>query len=101
MWDKRNDYKKLLGKWRVLCDRSGFFVLSDRIVRDHRNRLVDRDYVDPIHPVEFPMKSVAEDTRLPFRRPIVPDPSPVAVSATWSNAHIKWKDLHGLWRDEV
>lgn len=70
---------------------------SDEVIKDHRNRVVAKEYRDPIHWSEYPYKIPIENTKLPFRRPIITNNEGVARRQTWSQTHIKWSELHRLW----
>lgn len=95
----RNKYKELLGKWNVCCDRSGFIFDNTEVIRDHRNRIVAKQYADPIHWTERQVHIPVENNKLPFCRPIIQPTEASPRRLPWSKLHIKWSDLHRKWSD--
>lgn len=96
MSNKRNRWKELVGKHNVCCDRSGFVFYNDQMMIDHRNRVIAKQYADPIHWSEYPWEMPIENTKLPFRRPVV-YPDGLQQRRTWSQTNFKWSELHRLW----
>lgn len=55
-----------------ICDRSGFKVPLERLVKQWDGAMVDRRFVDPRQPQDF-VRGVPDNQALPFSRPETPD----------------------------
>lgn len=93
----RNKWKDLVGKYNVCCDRSGHVFYNHEMMVDHRNRVVAKQYADPIHWSEYPWTLPVENSKLPFRRPIVHPTEGVQQRRSWSQTEFTWAELHRLW----
>lgn len=98
-YKNRDDWKELLGKWKVTCDRSGFVFYSDEIMQDHKGRLINRAYYDPVHWTEKPLNYPLDVSRLPFKRPINNTLTNPNARLPWGKIHVKWRDLQSKWSD--
>jgi hypothetical protein len=58
--------------WKMVDDRSGFYMYSNEAVMDHRGRVTVRSNWDPVHPSERPPKYVEQHPVFPYYR-IAPD----------------------------
>lgn len=89
MWKNRNNYKKILGKWKVTCDKSGFVFYNDQMVTDYRNKVIYGPYCDPVSILDMKRDSIEDNMTVPFKRPQI-DPFIEHICPTWSEDEEYW-----------
>lgn len=95
----RNDYKRVLGRYKIQDDHSGFEVFDDKIVLDQYGYASTKNNYDPVHPTQFTESQLRFpiDQPIPFRRTELPD---YFINAHAITTYEVWNLESGTW-DQV
>jgi hypothetical protein len=98
---KYKNYKDLIGKWKLIDDRSGFEIYSDEAIIDDKGFITSRKNYEPIHwselPVILPIDEPVPVLRLEPEDYFITVNYPQYAPATWNTYSGTWATADTNW----